>query len=61
MTRGLTWIKSSYSDSEGGACLEMARTPRTIHIRDSKTPTTPHLRLTPTAWTRFLSSAADPR
>lgn len=53
----LEWFKSSYSSEEGGACLEVAAHPTTIHIRDSKTPTTPHLTVTPTAWTAFLKLA----
>ncbi|GGZ78206.1 DUF397 domain-containing protein [Streptomyces bluensis] len=52
----LEWFKSSYSGDEGGACVEVATRPTTIHIRDSKTPTTPHLTVTPTAWTAFLGS-----
>ncbi|MGW7256990.1 DUF397 domain-containing protein [Streptomyces sp. NPDC054834] len=28
--------------------------PHSIHIRDSKTPTAPHLTLSPTAWLAFL-------
>ncbi|MBD0424760.1 DUF397 domain-containing protein [Streptomyces sp. TRM S81-3] len=53
------WRKSSYSSGEGGACVEVAVAvqPATIHIRDSKTPTTPHLTVTPEAWTAFLHLA----
>lgn len=36
MKEPLTWFKSSYSDSQGGACLEVAACPHTIHVRDSK-------------------------
>ncbi|MGA5897310.1 DUF397 domain-containing protein [Streptomyces venetus] len=55
------WRKSSYSGDEGGNCLEVATHPTAIHIRDSKTPTTPHLTVTPTTWTAFLSSvSAEP-
>ncbi|MFE0510962.1 DUF397 domain-containing protein [Streptomyces sp. NPDC058964] len=50
----LEWFKSSYSSGEGGACLEVALQPAIIHIRDSKTPTTPHLTVSPSAWTAFL-------
>ncbi|EFL35723.1 conserved hypothetical protein [Streptomyces viridochromogenes DSM 40736] len=50
------WRKSTYSGDEGGNCLEVATHPSAIHIRDSKTPTTPHLTVTPAAWTAFLSS-----
>ncbi|MFK4152272.1 DUF397 domain-containing protein [Streptomyces fungicidicus] len=51
----LEWFKSSYSGSEGGQCLEVAISPTTIHIRDSKTPDAPHLTVAPTAWTAFLA------
>ncbi|MFI6810027.1 DUF397 domain-containing protein [Streptomyces luteogriseus] len=54
----LEWFKSSYSSGEGGACLEVAIHPTAVHIRDSKTPTTPHLTITPATWTAFLSSLA---
>lgn len=53
----LHWFKSSYSDSsDPNDCVEVATTPTTIHIRDSKTPLSPHLTLTPTTWTRFLKN-----
>ena len=51
----LNWFKSSYSGGEGGECLEVAVTPDTIHLRDSKHPTGPHLTLSPTAWSAFVS------
>ncbi|MFE6336213.1 DUF397 domain-containing protein [Streptomyces sp. NPDC057798] len=52
----LTWFKSSYSDGEGGDCVEVAIAPSIIHLRDSKTPTGPRLTLTPAAWSAFLAS-----
>ncbi|MFI9763873.1 DUF397 domain-containing protein [Streptomyces sp. NPDC051963] len=52
----LTWFKSSYSDSSGGDCVEVATT-SAIHIRDSKTPDSPHLTISPTAWADFLTHA----
>ncbi|MEU4039979.1 DUF397 domain-containing protein [Streptomyces collinus] len=48
------WFKSSYSSGEGGACLEVALRPTSVHIRDSKTPASPHLTVTPAAWAAFL-------
>ncbi|MCT9003333.1 DUF397 domain-containing protein [Streptomyces sp. NPDC054766] len=54
-TTGLAWFKSSYSNAEGEACLEIATTPTTIHIRDSKNPdNAPTLGVTPTTWAAFL-------
>ncbi|MGC0338732.1 DUF397 domain-containing protein [Streptomyces sp. SLBN-8D4] len=58
-TEQLTWSKSSYSGGEGGECLEVAVTPATIHLRDSKNPTGPHLTLSPTAWSAFVSPVAQ--
>ncbi|MEV0638489.1 DUF397 domain-containing protein [Streptomyces sp. NPDC050619] len=55
MSDQLTWFKSSYSDNEGGACVEVALS-ATIHIRDSKNPTGPELHLTAPAWTEFISA-----
>ncbi|MFJ1607786.1 DUF397 domain-containing protein [Streptomyces sp. NPDC088253] len=53
-TTELAWFKSSYSNAEGEACLEIATAPTTIHIRDSKNHTGPTLTITPTTWTAFL-------
>lgn len=50
----LHWFKSSYSDgSEGDSCVEVATTPATIHVRDSKDVHGPHLTFAPHAWTEF--------
>ncbi|WP_399926501.1 DUF397 domain-containing protein [Streptomyces kanamyceticus] len=60
MSVDLNWFKSSYSGGEG-ECLEVAPTPTTIHIRDSKlNPTGPTLQISPTTWTAFLSAPARP-
>ncbi|MGW6911265.1 DUF397 domain-containing protein [Streptomyces sp. NPDC054940] len=53
----LHWTKSTYSP-DASNCVEIATTPTTVHIRDSKTPTTPHLTFPPTAWADFLLHAA---
>ncbi|MER7397558.1 DUF397 domain-containing protein [Streptomyces sp. NPDC000151] len=58
MNAALKWFKSSYSGSEGGACVEVATTPTTIHIRDSKDPDGPQLAVTPEAWAAFAAFAA---
>ncbi|GAA0325734.1 DUF397 domain-containing protein [Streptomyces polychromogenes] len=50
MSTELTWFKSSYSGSEGGACLEVATTPTTVHVRDSKVEDGPVLDLGPASW-----------
>ncbi|MYZ07566.1 DUF397 domain-containing protein [Streptomyces sp. SID2999] len=52
----LMWFKSSYSQGDGGQCVEVATCPATIHVRDSKlNPTTaPTLSVAATAWHAFL-------
>ncbi|MFE6633926.1 DUF397 domain-containing protein [Streptomyces tendae] len=56
----LVWFKSSYSGgNDGNSCVEMALTPATIHIRDSKHTDGPRLTLTPAAWANFLPYAAQ--
>ncbi len=58
-SENLTWFKSSYSDGEGGECLEVAVCPRCIHIRDSKNPAGSTLTLSPAAWNDFLAHATE--
>ena len=54
MSTALHWFKSSYSSDQGGQCLEVATSPHTIHIRDSKHTDGPALTVTPDSWTSFL-------
>lgn len=56
----LAWFKSSYSSgTDGNSCVEIAKTPGTIHVRDSKhVEEGPRLALTPTAWATFLPYAS---
>ncbi|WP_327430988.1 DUF397 domain-containing protein [Streptomyces sp. NBC_01236] len=55
----LMWFKSSYSDSSNGNdCVEIASTPTTVHLRDSKNPQGPRLTVTPTTWAAFLPYAS---
>ncbi|WP_369207547.1 DUF397 domain-containing protein [Streptomyces sp. PU-14G] len=51
------WRKSSYSNDEGGSCLEVLDTDSaTIPVRDSKNPHGPALLLPSPAWTSFIDS-----
>ncbi|MEU6448003.1 DUF397 domain-containing protein [Streptomyces sp. NPDC046979] len=56
----LAWFKSSYSGgTDGESCVEIAKTPGTIHVRDSKhVEEGPRLALTPAAWATFLPYAS---
>ncbi|MFI9247122.1 DUF397 domain-containing protein [Streptomyces sp. NPDC053086] len=57
-TSRLTWFKSSYSSADGPDCVEVAITPATIHIRDSKDMNGAQLAVSGTTWTEFLDFAA---
>jgi hypothetical protein len=58
-TPQLHWFKSSYSDSSDiNDCVEIATTPQTIHVRDSKNTQGPLLALAPNTWTDFVSYAS---
>lgn len=52
------WQKSTYS-GDGSNCVEIAATAAGIHVRDSKSPDTPHLTVTPTAWANFILHVAE--
>ncbi|MGY1580293.1 DUF397 domain-containing protein [Streptomyces sp. MN13] len=54
-TSELAWFKSSYSSGGSGDCVEVALTPATVHVRDSKDKQGPRLVLSPAAWGGFLS------
>ncbi|WP_393076559.1 DUF397 domain-containing protein [Streptomyces sp. LN704] len=53
----LEWFKSSHSTDDGPACVEVATTPTTVHVRDSKNTQGPHLGFTPDHWTAFVTFA----
>jgi hypothetical protein len=58
----LTWRKASYSGSNGGGCVEVARTPgAAITVRDSKDPDGPRLAFTVGDWRTFLRHVKDGR
>ncbi|AVH61491.1 MULTISPECIES: DUF397 domain-containing protein [Streptomyces] len=54
----LAWFKSSYSGGEGGECLEVATTPVTVHVRDSKSPARAQLAFPTTEWAAFVRFAS---
>ncbi|WP_077796756.1 DUF397 domain-containing protein [Streptomyces sp. JHA26] len=59
-TPELHWFKSSYSSSSNGNdCVEVAPTPATVHVRDSKNTSGPRLALTPEAWADFVTYASQ--
>ncbi|MEW2081692.1 DUF397 domain-containing protein [Streptomyces sp. NPDC005283] len=58
---GLDWFKSSYSDSsDGHDCVEVATTPGTVHVRDSKNTKGPRLAFTEGQWAAFVTYTSRP-
>lgn len=52
----ITWRKSSYSNGEGGACLEVSGGHQShVGVRDSKVPDRPSLVFPPRAWAAFVA------
>ncbi|MFG2513191.1 DUF397 domain-containing protein [Streptomyces sp. NPDC048584] len=57
---GLVWFKSSYSSGNNGeSCVELAVTPGTVHVRDSKDTAGPRLAFAPGTWARFVPYACE--
>jgi Domain of unknown function (DUF397) len=51
----VTWRKSSYSGSNGGACVEVASNlPGIVAVRDSKDKAGPRLAVSDQAWSAFV-------
>ncbi|MGW3012303.1 DUF397 domain-containing protein [Streptomyces sp. NPDC001219] len=51
------WRKSSYSNQEGGACVEVADDfPAVVPVRDSKDPHGPALLFEASAWSSFVTA-----
>jgi len=51
------WRKSSYSGTNGGNCVEVARNlPGVVAVRDSKNPPGPALVFTPGDWRTFTAA-----
>ncbi|HSA53104.1 MAG TPA: DUF397 domain-containing protein [Yinghuangia sp.] len=59
MNDELNWRKSSYSDDQGGACVEVAAVQGTLQVRDSKVKTGPRLAITHSAWTELVRATAS--
>ncbi|MFZ4270261.1 DUF397 domain-containing protein [Streptomyces arboris] len=51
-----TWRKSSYSNSDGGNCVEVSDDfPGVVPVRDSKQPEGPAVVFGASAWSAFIS------
>ncbi|MFD9523411.1 DUF397 domain-containing protein [Streptomyces sp. NPDC059979] len=55
----LEWFKSSYSDSgDINDCVEVAHTPATVHVRDSKVLHGLDIAFAPEAWAGFVAQVS---
>ncbi|MDH6700182.1 DUF397 domain-containing protein [Streptomyces griseoviridis] len=52
----VTWSKSSYSNQDGGACLEVADNLPVVPVRDSKDPDRVPLVFEAGAWSVFAGA-----
>ncbi|MGD1219567.1 DUF397 domain-containing protein [Streptomyces krungchingensis] len=54
------WRKSSYSNPDGGNCVEVADSfPGAVPVRDSKNTAGPVLTIPAEAWNRFIDNVKD--
>lgn len=49
-----SWTKSSYSDQQGGNCVETVALGGVVGVRDSKQANGPAFAVTHSAWTHFI-------
>lgn len=54
------WRKSSRSQGENTACVEVAFAPEVVAVRDSKNPTGPAITFPACAWRAFLETGCRP-
>ncbi|CAM5738029.1 DUF397 domain-containing protein [Streptomyces hirsutus] len=56
----VTWRKSSYSNSDGGACVEVSDDlAAVVPVRDSKVPHGPVIVFPAVGWASFVSAVRD--
>ncbi|MDG4534318.1 DUF397 domain-containing protein [Streptomyces sp. AV19] len=56
------WVKSSYSQGNGGQCVEWApefAASGVVPVRDSKRPDGSALTVSPPAWSSFIATVRD--
>ncbi|MDO0927986.1 DUF397 domain-containing protein [Streptomyces sp. TG1A-8] len=54
------WFRSSYSNGDGGECVEVAgNLPGIVPVRDSKAPDGPVLTLRAAAWAPFVAALKE--
>ncbi|MEV8068464.1 MULTISPECIES: DUF397 domain-containing protein [unclassified Streptomyces] len=55
----LNWFKSSHSAPDGAACVEIALTSASVHVRDSKALQGPDVAFRSRPWTTFINTVEE--
>lgn len=55
----VSWRKSSYSNGDGGDCVEVAQPDAGLFVRDSKRRQGPVVRVGPAAWEAFVAGLRE--
>lgn len=55
MNDNTAWRKSSFSQPNGGNCVEVAYSAEQVGVRDSKNPEHGRLTITPDQWSRVVA------
>jgi hypothetical protein len=56
MVLSSAWVTSTYSDTDGGNCVQVRHIPHAVQVRDSKDPSGPVITFTTTGWRAFISA-----
>ena len=56
---GTAWRKTSYSGSNGGACIEVGTAGPAVAVRDSQDQAGPQLAFAANAWQAFTNQLKD--
>ncbi|OEV13014.1 DUF397 domain-containing protein [Streptomyces nanshensis] len=61
MAEEASWHKSSYSNDQGGSCVEIANLTDQVGVRDSKDKTGPALVVPASTWSAFIAYVQERR
>lgn len=50
------WLKSTFSNPDGGECVEVAPGLAVVPVRDSKDPSIGYVAVAPASWSALLSA-----
>jgi hypothetical protein len=56
MVLSSSWVTSTYSDTDGGNCVQVRHITRAVQVRDSKDPGGPIITFGTAGWRAFTSA-----